>query len=103
MSQLFLLGLAVATSLIAYLVGRGALGLSLPTLASAVARAFELIGMSMLFLAINVAVGLFLILSVRILTPLFLSVYLLNDASLIGISFVQGLVFETWRARQSRS
>jgi hypothetical protein len=102
-SQLFLLGLAIATSLIAYLVGRGALGLSLPTLASAVARAFELIGMSMLFLAINVAVGLFLILAARTLTPVFLSVYLLNDTSLIGISFVQGLVFETWRARPPRS
>jgi hypothetical protein len=102
-SELFLLGLAVATSLIAYLAGRVALGLSLPTLASAVARAFELIGMSMLFLAINVAVGLFLILAVRTLTPVFLSVYLLNDTSLVGISLVQGLVFETWRARPPRS
>ena len=99
MSPLFLLGLTIATSLMAYLLGRS-LGLTPPPLAAAVARAFELIGMSMVFLALNIAAGLFLILAMRILTPLFLSVYVLNDVSLIGISLVQGLVFETWRAKQ---
>ncbi|MBI4471546.1 MAG: hypothetical protein HY646_02690 [Acidobacteria bacterium] len=63
-------------------------------------RAFQIllecIGTASVFLAINIIIGIFLILAIRSVTPLFLSVYLLNDALLIVLSFLEGFVFQIW-------
>jgi hypothetical protein len=40
------------------------------------------------------------VLAVRGLTPIFLSVYPLNDVSFIVISALQALLFASWRGRR---
>src|SRR5687767_9242073 len=102
MELAFLLGVPVLTSLLAYAAGRRWLGLSSDHLSAAVARLLELLGIGLLFLVLNLAVGVMVILSLRTLTPVFLSIYLLNDLSLVGLSVVQGLLFECWRARAQK-
>ncbi len=99
MGPLFLLLLVSMTSIAAYLFGRHRLGLERRRLGMAVLSVLELIGLSLLFFAVNVGVGLASILAARELTPAFFSVYTLNDVSLVGLSALQGLVFGFWRAR----
>src|SRR5438093_423515 len=102
MSQFFVLGLAVVTSALAYVLAVRVFGASPRTLAGAALEALELLGMSAVFLALNLAVGLFVVLGTRTLTPAFISVYLLNDDTLLAISLLQGLVFGAWRSNLRR-
>ena len=99
MGHLFLLLLVGLTSSAAYLVGRRRLGLGRQQLGMAVSSMLELVGLSLLFFTANVAIGLVTILAARELTAAFLSVYTLNDASLVVLSALKGLVFGCWRAR----
>lgn len=97
MLQLFVPALAVLTSVGAYWIGRRLLGLPAPSLRPALARALQLVGMSVVFFLANLVVGLAVVAVVRGLTPGFLSVYLLSDVGLPLLSVLQGLVFECWR------
>lgn len=65
-------------------------------LADAVRLALELVGLAMLFLVGNLALGLAIILAIRSVTTIFVSVYLLNDTSLVVLSALQGAVFFCW-------
>ena len=56
----------------------------------------ECLGASTVFLGINAALGTLVILGLRSFTPLFLSVYVLNDLMLIVLSILQGFVFHLW-------
>ena len=102
MPGLFLLGLAVLTSALAYVLVVRAFGWSPRVLRGAALQALELLGMSAVFLALNLAVGLFVVLATRTLTPAFISVYLLNDNTLLALSLLQGLVFGAWRSNVRR-
>ena len=51
---------------------------------------------SAVFLAVNLSIGIAAILLVRFFTPLFVSIYVLNDMTLVGLSLLQGLVFGVW-------
>ncbi len=93
MEQGFLLAIASCTSVGAYLVGRRWSQLSGRRLATGVLKTLELAGMCIVFFAVNVAVGLAVILAVRTITTGFLSAYLLDDIALLGLSVLQGLVF----------
>ncbi len=53
----------------------------------------------MIFFLVNFAVGTALILGLRSLTGQFISVYIVNDATLAVLSLLQALVFYRWRAR----
>jgi hypothetical protein len=55
-----------------------------------------LIGVSAVFFVVNLAIGIAAILLVRLFTPLFVSIYVLNDITLVGLSLLQGLVFGVW-------
>ncbi|HKC07291.1 MAG TPA: hypothetical protein VKJ67_10505 [Methylomirabilota bacterium] len=99
MAHLFLLLLVGLTSSAAYLFGRRRLGLERQQLGTAVFSMLELVGLSLLFFTVNVGIGLVGILATRELTAAFLSVYILNDASLVVLSALQGLVFGCLRAR----
>jgi hypothetical protein len=59
----------------------------------------ECLGLIVIFLAANLAVGAALILGLRALTGRFISVYFVNDATLAILSLLQALVFYRWRAR----
>jgi hypothetical protein len=66
-------------------------------LADAVRLTLELVGIATLFLLGNLAFGLAIILGIRIVTPSFVSVYVLNDTALVALSALQGAVFFCWR------
>ena len=62
----------------------------------AVSTALGLIGVSAVFLVVNLSIGIAAILLVRFFTPWFVSVYILNDITLVGLSLLQGLVSGVW-------
>ncbi|MEX2223305.1 MAG: hypothetical protein WEG40_16055 [Candidatus Rokuibacteriota bacterium] len=97
MDQAFLLLLAGGTSAAAVAVGARVLGLPARRLGSGVLRALEVIGLCVLFLGANLALGLGVILAVRGFTGYFVSVYLLDDIVLVALSALQAVVFECWR------
>ena len=89
------------TSLGAYLIGRRHLALRNSKLAPATMEMLECLGLTVLFLVGNLAVGSALILGLRALTGQFISIYWLNDISLLVLSVVQALAFHCWR-RQTK-
>lgn len=95
MSSALLVLLAATTSLVAALIGRGA-GPGGRRLDRAILLVLELLGISALFLAGNLVLGGALVLAIRSFSPLFLSIYVLNDVALMGLSLLQGAVFFCW-------
>jgi hypothetical protein len=94
---LFLLSLVAATSAAALSLGRrrgaGAPG----ALRAALLEGLECVGLTVVFFVANLALGALLTLVVRALTPLFVSLYLSADVSLLVLSALQALVFQRWR------
>ena len=94
-----LFGIVALTSLGAYLVGTRGLALKTVRLASAILETLECLGLTVLFLAGNLAAGCVLTFGLRVFTGLFISIYWLNDISLFVLSVVQALVFHSWVRR----
>lgn len=94
----FLLMLAVTTSLLAALLVHGPEA-GTRALGRAVAAVPEMAGIAALFLAANLALGAAVVLAIRGASSVFVSIYLLNDISLVALSIVQGAVFFCWRRR----
>lgn len=97
MSSLLLL-LAIATSLAAIVIARW-VGPGHRGLADAIRLVLELAGISTVFLVANLALGVAIVLAIRLLSSFFVSIYVLNDLSLVALSFLQGAVFFFWRRR----
>ncbi|MGZ3489536.1 MAG: hypothetical protein ACXVBY_22075 [Isosphaeraceae bacterium] len=85
------------TSLGAYLIGTRGLSLRKSKLAPALLETLECLGLTVIFLAGNLAAGSMLILGLRAFTGQFISVYWLNDISLLVFSVLQALAFYCWR------
>lgn len=85
------------TSVGAYAVGTRGLALRRSKLAPAVMEMLECLGLMVAFVLGNLAVGVMLIVGFRALTRQFVSVYWLNDISLVVLSLVQALIFHCWR------
>lgn len=94
MSSLLLLLLAVTTSVAAGLIVRRARPGN-RRLGAAVL--LELAGISTLFLLANLALGMAIVLAIRTFSSFFLSIYVLNDLSLVALSLLQGAVLFCWR------
>ena len=92
----FLLLLAATTSVLAGLLTR-APRVNGPSLGGAVLLVLEMAGLGVLFLLGNLVLGLAIVLTIRSVSPAFVSVYVLNDGSLLALSAVQGAVFVCWR------
>jgi hypothetical protein len=88
--------LVAVTSVGVWLVGTRRLGLPGAGVLPAGARMLEMIGLVMVFLALNLGVGATGILAWRGITGRFLSLYILNDATLGLFALVQALVFHWW-------
>ena len=89
----------VLTSAGAFAIALRGIGLPGAALPSAIRQALECLGLAVLFLLGNLAVGLVLVLGLRAVTGRFVSVYILNDVTLPIVSLVQALVLHCWRAR----
>lgn len=97
MEEVFILALVGVTSLGAYLIG--AKGLKLPGhgIRRAIGKMLECIGITLVFLLVNVGLGMVMILATRVLTGGFVSMYRAADGTLLVLSLFQGLVFQWWR------
>ena len=67
------------------------------SLLQAGARALDCAGLTVVFLVANVTLGVAVILGLRAVTGQFVSVYLINDASLAVLSIAQAVFFRWWR------
>jgi hypothetical protein len=76
-------------------------------LATAVGKMLECLGLVLVFCTANAVVGLVAIVGGRSLTGVFVSTYVMSDVAVLGISFLQGLLFFCWRetkaGRRNRS
>jgi membrane protein implicated in regulation of membrane protease activity len=87
------------TSLGAYIVGTRVFALNRDKLVAAIMEMLECLGLTVVFLLINLAAGTALVLGLRTLTGRFISIYWLNDTSFVILSLVQALTFHCWRRR----
>jgi uncharacterized membrane protein len=87
------------TSLGAYLVATRFTDLRRADLQGAVTETLECLGLVVIFFVANLSVGAALILSLRSLSGQFISVYIVDDVTLVILSILQGVVFHRWRAR----
>ena len=85
------------TSIGAVLICVHRLGLPLAGLRHAAARVVDCIGLGLLFLGVNLAIGGLVVLALRIATDRFVSLYVLNDDTIIVLSLLQGLIVQWWR------
>ncbi len=103
MERSFILLLVGLSSVGAYWVGAKGLGLSGRGLRTAVGKLLEGVGMTLVFLAVNLAVGMLALLATRGLTRGFVSLYLADDITLPVLSLLQGLAFQWWWERSAPS
>jgi hypothetical protein len=96
MEHLFIVILAGSTSMAAYVVGVKGLGLSGSGLRVALYNTLECLGAMLVFLLVNLLVGMIAILTGRGLTGGFVSLYLAADIMLVVLSFLQALIFQGW-------
>ena len=87
------------TSLGAYLAATRFAGLRRADLQGAVMETLECLGLVVIFFVANLSVGAALILGLRGLSGRFISVYIVDDVTLVILSILQGVVFHRWRAR----
>ena len=97
MTALTLIVIVALTSLGAYVIAMRGMGLRSPELRGAVLETLDYLGLAVIFLVGNFALGLVVILGLRALTHRFVTVYTLNDATLAVLSLLQALVLHCWR------
>lgn len=102
MPSVLLLVVAAVTSVTAGLAMRRS-GSPVRGLGAAVRQVLELAGFAALFLLANLALGLAIVLGIRSVSSLFVSVYVLDDVSLVALSVLQGAVFFCWRTAGRRA
>jgi hypothetical protein len=98
-ASLAILGIIALTSLVAYSVGTRGFGLRRDRLTQATLDTLECLGLAVVFLMGNLAAGVALILGLRALTGRFISIYWLDDISVVALSFLQALVLQSWLRR----
>jgi len=92
----FIVGLLVLSSLVLWLSGARR-----PRSGRVWRRALcEFVGLWMLCLALNVALGVAIILTVRTATPVFISIYILNDVTIALVSGLQAFLLY-WRRHRA--
>ena len=97
METLLLLVLVVVTSAAAVAIGRWRGGVSASGLTAASSAAMRVVGWSVVFLAVNVGVGIVVVLAARATGHAFVSAYVLDDVSLVVLSALQGVVAGSYR------
>ena len=99
MATLLIIGIIALTSLVAYFVGTRGFRLRRDRLPQATMEALECLGLAVVFLMGNLATGVALTLGLRALTGRFLSIYWLNDISVLALSFLEALILQSWLRR----
>jgi hypothetical protein len=102
MTEAVVVVLTGVTTGVALGIGTRGLRLRPGDLATAAGKLLECLGLVLVFFTANAALGLVAILGVRSLTGAFVSTYAMSDVALVGISFIQGLLFFCWRETKPR-
>lgn len=102
MEATFIAALAGLSSIGAYYFGVRVLRLSSASLGIAIGKMLESVGIVLLFLAVNLATAVLIVLAARSLTGMFVSAYVTDDAVWLGLSLIQGLAFQWWRGVPSQ-
>jgi hypothetical protein len=97
MTQVFSLVIAGLTSVGMYVLGVRGLGLSGNELRAALSKALECVGGILAFFIMNLVLGVLIILTARLVTGGFVSLYLAADPTLLVLSFLQAVAFQRWR------
>jgi hypothetical protein len=95
----FIIAVVGLTSLLAAMLARRG---ARRGLRSAAGKALETIGLVVVFLSLNVAVGFGLALVARRVAGGFVSLYLNDDATIVALSVLQALVVQWWREPEAR-
>ena len=98
MSEAYIVGAVALTSVVAYLLGRFAVGLASGALSTALRRAAECVGIGVLFVAANVLAQVLLVLLMRVVSGGFVSLYFVDSSIIVPLSCLQGLALWWWRA-----
>jgi hypothetical protein len=101
MAPLFLLVVVALTSAGVCAVGVRWLGLRVDRLGPAVLEMCRVAGVAAVFLALNLALGLAVVLVTRGVFRVFLSVYVLDDVYVPLLSLIQAVIFESWRGSRA--
>lgn len=99
--SLYILSIVAATSCAAYAVGRRR-GLRAALFPPALLRGIRYVGVCLLFWIGNIAVGAGVALLVRGLGLGFIWLYVNTDVSVLVLSALQALVFESWRLQHEQ-
>jgi hypothetical protein len=99
MEEVFILIVVLGSSAATYVWTRQRISDSV-ALRIAVHAVLECLGAATMFFVVNTAVGFALVLTVRGLTPSFVSVYVLKPIMLVALSLLQGLIFTLWWREQ---
>lgn len=102
MAALLIVAIIAASSLIAVAFGVYACGARAQDLPAAARRLLEFLGLWFLFLALDVALGVAAVLTLRTVTTRFVSVYLVNDISLLIFSAMQACTLHMWLSASKR-
>jgi hypothetical protein len=94
-----LLALLGLTSLALYLVGVRRLGLSPAGFRAACHATLEVVGLGVVFFALNTALAVLAVAAARVVTGGFVSLYAIDDLTIGAASLLQGLVWRWWRDR----
>lgn len=97
MESIFVLLLAVLSSLALWLWGRRRLGLTTSGLAGAAASTLECLGLAVALYAANLVLGVAVTALVRTVSGHFISLYPTTDPVLFALSLLQALLFCWWR------
>ena len=73
--------------------------MSAADLPKAIGDVLEALGLAVVFLLGNVAMGTIAILGLRALTGYFVSIYVVSDVTLPILSLIQALIYQRWRGR----
>jgi len=104
MDDYFIFLIALVTTAAGWWITRKILGASGISFADAVRRLMECVGAFVVFLIVNMTIGVTMVLLIRSTTSRFVSIYLLDDYMVVLLSAVQGVLFSLWWSdRQRRS
>jgi hypothetical protein len=92
----YLLLLFALTSAALYFAAVRGLGARRDALRPALLRAIECVGLTIVLVVLNVAVGFLLVFALRRLTGSFVSLYLNTDLTLVVLSLLQAIVLQWW-------
>jgi hypothetical protein len=96
MAQILIVTVFLTTTITAYVLMRGLRGYKSRSFREAFQITLECIGTCVAFLIVNVGLSVALVLLVRGITPWFISLYSAADTLLVGLSILQGFVFQIW-------